>query len=343
MDAVDVIVVVGACGPERRSYARRLARLTGRAFFPASGLTGSPDAVREAAALASWTDPAAGAVVELPGEVAATELIGEFADAEGRTRLLGLVCVVDAAHVLDDLHRDDHLPLRDAADGLAAPLVARAQLMVAQIEYASSIVLVNWASLATTDLALIMALLNHLSPRARLRVHREVAEGLEHGESYSVEQDRPGWLGLLNDDFDPHMTDRRVSALRYEQARPLHPGRLERLLDDRIEPGEFGRVIRSAGFCRLATRPGIVAQWEHVGRVISLTPVAIDDRLEDDEELLALGQDLAIIGLGLDHERLIAALDEAALTDAELAAGPAEWAAFPDPFPAWATAADRSE
>lgn len=343
MDAVGVIAVVGACGPERGHYAKRLAQMTNRAFFPASRLTGSPDPAQEAAVLASWTDPAAGAVMELPDEVPATELIGAFVDFDERTRLLGLVCVVDAAHVLDDLHRDDYLPLRDADSGLAAPLAARAQLTAWQIEYASTIVLVNWKALTPPDLAVVMALLNHLSPRARLRMHRDATPHLEAGEAYSVEQDRPGWVCLLNGDFDPHMTDRRVSAFRYEQVRPLHPGRLKRLLDDRIEPGEFGAVVRSAGFCRLATRPNTVAQWEHVGRVISLNPLAIDDRLEDEEELLALGQDLAFIGIRLDRDGLVAALGQAALTDEELAAGPAAWLAFPDPFPVWATATDRSE
>ncbi|MFT4234239.1 MAG: GTP-binding protein [Microbacterium sp.] len=343
MDAVGVIAVVGACGPERSSHAKRLAKATNRAFFSAARLAGSPDPVQEAAVLASWADPGAGAVVELPDEVVATELIGAFVDFDDRTRLLALVCVVDAAHLLDDLHRDDCLPLRDAESGVAAPLAVRAQLTVTQIEYASTIVLVNWKALTPPDLAVTMALLNHLSPHARLRLHQDTIERLDPGERYSVEQDRPGWVCLLNGDFDPYMTDSRVSALHYEEVRPLHPGRLKQLLDDRIEPGEFGTVVRSAGFCRLATRASVVAQWEHVGRVISLSPLAIDDRIEDGDELLALGQDLAFVGLDLDHDGLVAALDEAALTDAELAAGPAAWAAFPDPFPAWVRVTDRRE
>lgn len=343
MDAVDVIAVVGTCGPERLRYAKRLARLMGRAFLPASRLVGSPDPVEEASVLASWNDSASGAVVELPDEVPVTELIGTFADADERTRLRELVCVVDVAHLIDDLQRDDHLPLRDAYSGVAAPLAARALLTVGNIEYASTIVLVGWAALPPAELATVMALLNHLSPRARLRPHRDSIGHLELGRPYSIEQDRAGWVCLLNGNFDPHVVDREVGAFRYEQVRPLHPGRLRRLLDDRIEPGEFGVVVRSAGFCRLATRPHVVAQWDHVGRVVSLNPLAIDERLADDEELLALGQDLAFIGMHLDQEKLVAALDEAALTDEEWDAGPAAWAAFPDPFPTWATVTDRSE
>ena len=342
MDAVDVIAVVGACGPERLRYAKRLAQLTNRAFFPASRLAGSPDPAQEAAVLASWTDPAAGAVVELPDEVPMPELIAAFADQEERARLIGLVCVVDAAHLLDDLHRDDYLPLRDADSGIAAPLTARALLTVMQLEYASTIVFVGWEAVPPAELATIMALVSHLSPVARLRLHGRTVERVQATAPYTPGQSRPGWVSVLNGDFDPHMTDARVSAFRYEQVRPLHPGRLMILLD-RIGDGEFGVLVRSAGFCRLATRPHVVAQWEHAGQMFSLNPLAGDDRLADDEELLAVGQDLALIGLRLGHDRLASALDDAALTDAELAAGPAVWAGFADPFPVWQTAGDRAD
>lgn len=343
MHAVNVIAVVGACRPERQGFAERLAARTGRALLPASRLEGSPDPAQEAVVLASWKDPAAGAVVEVPDEAPVTELIGAFADACDRVRLLGLVCVADAAHLLDDLHRDDHVALRDVESGVAARLEARAQLAVTQLEYASTIVLANWRSLPPAELALVMALVSHLSPRARLRLHQERIEHLECDEPYAAAQDRAGWMCLLNGGFDPHMTDRRVSTLVYEQIRPLHPGRLQRLLDERIEPGEFGRVVRSAGFFRLATRPGVVGRWEHVGRVISLDPAAVDAAPSGEDDLLALGQELAFIGIDLDRAGLASALDDAALSDDEIASGPALWAGFADPFPAWATAADRSD
>jgi len=341
VDDTDAIAVVGSCGPERRAYAQQLARLTGRALIPASRLAGSPHPAQEAAVLASWTATGPGVVVELPDEVPLPELIGAFADPDEHVRLRGVVCVVDAAHVLDDLHRDDHLPLRDAGSGVAAPLIARSLLTALQIEYASTIVPVNWSGMPSAELATVMALLSHLSPGARLRLRPDVVEDLD-GEAYSADQERPGWVRLMNGCFDPHMTDRRVSALRYEQIRPLHPERLGRLLD-RIAEEEFGRVVRSAGFCRLATRPDTVGRWEHAGRAIALTPLAADGRLDEDEELLALGQDLAIIGIDLDAGSLMAALDEAAVDDGEFAAGASAWHLFPDPFPVWTAASEHGD
>lgn len=345
MKQVDVLAVVGTGGSERLRYAKRLAAMTRRDFIPAARLGLSPHPVDEAAALAPWAGRPAGAVIEFPGAARMTELIGTLAAPDAVTRLSGVVCVVDAVHLLDDLHQDGYvfrraLPWQHPA---LTEHVAHAMLTVTQIEYASQIVLVNWALLSTKQLATVMALISHLSPRARLRLQRNAIEPWGPGEPFGIGQERPGWIGLLNDDYKPHMHDTRVSAFRYGNVRPLHPGRLHRLLDERIEAGAFGTVIRSAGFCRLATRPQLVAQWDHVGRMISFEPLSRDDELGDGEELLAVGQDLAIIGIDLDQEGLTRALDEAALDDGELAAGPKAWAGFVDPFPTWPAAGDRAQ
>lgn len=342
VDREGVIAVVGACGPERLGYARRLAAQTDRAFLSTSPPAGLRESADEALFVTTWRSRARGVVVEVPEEIPVTALIGAFAEQHEQPGLLGLVCVADAAHLLRDLYQDEYVAPRSTAEGrVDEPLTAKAETTVTQLEYASTIALVNWAPLTTAELAVTMALVSHLSPRAQLRLQHEAAQHIELREPYGAGQDRAGWICVLNEDFDPHMTDRRVSALRFEQPRPLHPMRLLHLLD-RIESGDFGQVVRSAGFCRLATRSGTVAQWRHVGRIISLDPVATDDELHDDEEFLAVGQDLAFIGIDLDHGSLTAALDAAALDDEEVAAGPTAWTGYADPFPAWRTADDRS-
>ncbi|GAA1695612.1 hypothetical protein GCM10009808_11060 [Microbacterium sediminicola] len=345
MDQVDVVAVVGSCASERLSYAKRLAAMSHRMLVPASRLAVSPDPIDEALALAPWADRPGGALIEFPGSVDMPEVIGSLAGASAPTRLMGVVCVVDATHLLDDLWRDTYMnrvnsPARDTA---RPEQVAEALLTAMQIEYASHIVLVNWSALSTPDLSMVMAVVGALAPRARVRLHRRVMEPWTAGEPYQVGQDAPGWVALLNGAFDPHLTDRRVSGFRYENVRPLHPGRLQTLLDERIEPGEFGRVIRSAGFCRFATRPHRAITWDHVGQMISYSPLSYDHLSTDDEALIAVGQELAFIGIDLDHDRLSAALDDVALTDGELLSGPQVWARFFDPFPAWPTAADRAE
>ncbi|WP_129656699.1 GTP-binding protein [Rothia halotolerans] len=357
MDPVDVVAVVGACAPERRRYAAELARASGREIFPAARLGMAADPVEEGAALAPWAG-VKGAVVEYPLRAPVDEVIGALLEPGVHTRLGGVVCLVDAAHLLADLA--DESTIRHVSTGHGRRFwdaTPRALLVAAQIEFASTVVIADWDRLATPDLSTVMALVSHLNPRARLRLERPGLEPAEGSEGYEVRRTGAGWLALLNGDHSPAMRDPRVSALRYEQVRPFHPGRLASLLDERVEPGEFGTVIRSCGFCRLATRPGITAQWTHAGPAISLEPLARDvvpgaegfgaredpDAEEPSTELLAVGQDLGIIGLDLDAGALSAALDEAALTDEELLAGVESWAELPDPFPAWRGVGDRTD
>ncbi|MFV0433412.1 MAG: GTP-binding protein [Leucobacter sp.] len=348
MPEVDVLAVVGTCAPERELYAERLAAVTDRTLFSARRLSVSADPVDEALALVPWTDRPSGAVVEFPSDTRIVELIGAAAEPESTCALSGIVCVADAAHLIDDLRRDSYAAKRHTAPhggpgSATTEFVAHALLTVTQLEYASMIVLVNWQQLATPNLAALMALVGNLSPHARLRLDHGALEPPTQSTTYSAAQERAGWIAILNGDHDPYMTDRRVSSLHYEQVRPLHPERLERLLDDRIDAGEFGTVIRSAGFCGLASRPGIIGEWDHVGHMFSLEPLGPEADAPESSEVLAVGQDLAFIGIDMDAEALRAALDEAALTDEELAAGPEAWVAYRDPFPAWVSASSHSE
>ena len=347
MDPVDVVAVVGACSPDRAQFAREAALTTGRMLIGAQRLAGAPDPVLEGMALAPWCSRPQGGLLELPAHADVTELIGASACPGSTVSLSAVVCVVDAAHLLDDLAREDCV-LLPSQPFQPWRHTARSLLAVLNLEFASAVVLVNWESMSTLQLSTLLALLNSLTPSARLQLHHDssdawMQEALTGGTVYDAAQERAGWIALLNDEHDPYMRDPRVSAVHYENVRPLHPGRLQHVLDHRWETGEFGTVLRSAGFCRLATRPGTVARWNHVGRMICLAPLARDAELGEEDELLALGQDLGIIGLDLDVPALTAALDEVAVTDEELGAGPGEWARFVDPFPAWPTVSKSTD
>ena len=176
-----------------------------------------------------------------------------------------------------------------------------------------------------------------------MRLHHASISAEEDHVSPSPTHTQPGWVGLLNGDFSPHMTDNHVCGFRYENVRPFHPGRLAHLLDERIEPGEFGTIVRSAGYCRFASEPNITAQWEHVGKMIAFNPFIDDNILVDKAAVISLGQDLAIIGLDIDIAALSLALDEATLSDAEFAAGPMVWQTFENPFPARQTITGTTE
>lgn len=341
MSAGDVIAIIGACEPERASLARRWATRSRRPLVTAQRLGGYPSAIDAAVTLAWHPSAPNGVVIEFPSDVSVTDLIGALADPEGPTRLMAVACVADATHLVRDLQRDDYVTQTSHEHPETTHHTARALLTVTQLEFASTVILVNWQSLSTPDLSTIMALVSHLNPHARLRLDHSETDPLPLLHAHSAHHDGAGWLRMLNGSFDPHMTDSRVSAVRYEQTRPFHPERLRQALDDQIDSGTCGTIIRSSGFCRLATRPGVTARWDHVGHMISFAPLVRDSEQLPDDEPLALGQDLIFIGLDVQNDALISALDAAALTDDELIAGPGSWTRFADPFPAWELA-DRS-
>lgn len=345
---VDLVAVVGSCAPERHMLAQNLAAQAGRWFIPSRRLAIVADPLEELISLARWANPPEQIIAELPDAVTVTDTIGALTASDSPVRLREVLCVVDASHLIPDLMRDEYTPIAPAREE-PQEYMARALLTVTQIEFASTVHFVNWESLSTPDLSTMMSVISHLAPEARLQLH-----GVDTGQpaprfldaGYSAQQDRPGWIRLLNEEFAPHMTDSRVSALHYQRVGAFHPERLQRVLDEQIEAGRFGKLLRSSGFCSFATRPGYLARWSHVGSMIDFAPILTDASMDDDQgsefadavEEFALsvhGQDLALIGLDLDHEALTLGLDAALLTDAEFTAGPEAWRRMPDPFPEW--------
>lgn len=325
-----ITVVAGLRPGSRSAVARRFARRLRCSHVSAEALTDTrADAALAALHAAAPLSPLERMVVELSTDASVESAIGVFEESKG-IALAELVCVVEAASFFDDLLSADYVTDAHSHPPLH---VARALRMVQHIEHASTLMVTDWGDVTTRDLSVLLATLSHLAPAARLRLDR--TSDAAPPSAFSPMENQPGWVQLLNDEHRPHMKDIRVSAFRYEHLRPFHPGRLHRLLHDQFPGGDFGAVLRSAGFCRLATRPGIVGSWDHVGQMISLDPLTRDDDLEG--ETLALGQDIGIVGVDLDAAALAAALDRAALTDSEFATGASDWLRMDDPFPQWVT------
>ncbi|MCF2573364.1 GTP-binding protein [Brevibacterium sp. UCMA 11754] len=355
---VNVIAVTGACAQERASCARSIAKVRGFVFVPAEQTGQGLEAVDRAVDLMRKAIHVPGVVLEYPLEVPVMEVVGSLTAPDAGTTLLDLVCVLDVGCMLADLGSEEFIrvPLTsEANDG--GVIASKAELLVAQIEFASTIAVVNGGSLQPKALERAASLLSHLAPSAEQRLvanpcSRHGLDGLgslgggdgfemlgRAGRTYAQRPPDAGWVAILNQEFPSQRQSCAVEAIRYEQYRPFHPGRLRHALEACLFQGHCGHILRSAGFARLATRPHITAQWDQVGRIFTLSPLALDDSLGAEAELLAFGQDLAFIGTGLDELRLRQVLDEAALSDAELEAGPMEWAGFPDEFPAWSTTA----
>ncbi|MGO1181635.1 MAG: GTP-binding protein [Micrococcaceae bacterium] len=315
-----VIAVVGTCEAERREYARSAALAHLRLLVPAEELSRDASAVERALGLAAMTGLLDGLVVECPDDHCVPALIGELADPDSGARLQEVVCVIDAAHLLPDLAPARH------SDRTSRQ---RATALVELLEFSSAAVVVNHDHLAPRERARVRRLLAGLNPTLRWI---DDDGSLVPGESLPAVQDRAGWIRLLNDEHPTTGTHDGVTVWRYEQLRPFHPERLKTALERIFTSEEHGTVVRSVGFCHLASRSHVTQLWEYSGRSLSLSTLGYDQQVVAADEVLAWGQDVAFIGLELDVPGLSAELDQAVLNDAELTAGPEAWRGFSDPF-----------
>ena len=333
-----VTAVVGACARERHSYARRIADQNRAYLLPAQEIAGGDLTVEQALQRASQGPEQVALVVEYPLQSPVLHIIGELADITTLGELTELICLVDAVHLLSDLCSPEHVRLADHGNDAESVYAARAELVVTQIEYASTVVLVNTGAMGARQLNRVLTLISHLAPKAHLDL--DEPSGCRRPRAsrakFTMEHASAGWVSLLNGDFAPQFQDSAVVALRYEQLRPFHPERLDALMRRLLKHNASG-LLRSAGFCHLASRGHITAHWSHVGSRLTLFPAAFDRQYTAEDEPLAFGQDLALIGIGLEPEQVMAGFDDAALTDQELTGGPALWATFEDPFPEWRT------
>jgi G3E family GTPase len=241
-------------------------------------------------------------------------------------RLDTMVTLVDAAGFLRELTTGDLLAERDlAADGEDERTIS--DLLVDQVEFADLLV-VNKTDLVSTDgLATLDAVLRRLNPTARLIHTRrgvvDLAEVLDTGRYDPITAAQaPGWAAELAGGHTPETEEYGIRSVTYRASRPFHPVRLVAALSD------WEGVLRSKGFCHIATRPDMLGVWSQAGPNLTLEP----------GQLLTTPvarQELVFIGVDLDRGEPRRRLDPALLTDEEFAAGPEYWRTLEDPLPVW--------
>jgi G3E family GTPase len=240
-----------------------------------------------------------------------------------------LVTVVDALHILKDYHSEDFLAQRglSAGEGDTRRLV---ELLVEQIEFAD-VVVISKIDLATPEqVAQARALVHALNPAARILEARQGQVPLEAvlgTGRFSLEQaeTQPRWIQALEGEPHSEADEYGISSFVYEADRAFHPGRLAALLSEPW-PG----VLRYKGYVWLASRPEWLACLSGAGTTHQLDPVGrwsvpLHDR----------GQQLVIIGQGLDREAITAELNRCLLNVTETRQGPPRWREFSDRLPAW--------
>jgi len=209
-----------------------------------------------------------------------------------------------------------------------------------RLEFASIVLLtdVSWSA-APAGTRHVTDLLSHLAPGATIVSEssllsvRSPTAPLRRGRAHRLGASM-GWQQRLAGRGPSSQSRRGISAHVFRDPRPFHPERLMHAVAHVLVPDQVGRIARSRGFTRLATRPGVVGSWASAGEVLDLDPTAVPTWDVDSPA----GQEIVFFGLDLDGAALDAALGACLLSPGELLAGPMSWGTYADPFPEWPAA-----
>jgi len=241
-----------------------------------------------------------------------------------------MVTLVDASTFLPELARGDALADRKlaAVDGDARSI---ADLLVDQVEFADVLLLNKTDLVSEQALGTVETMLRRLNPRAKLlrtvRGEADLTAVLDTGLfDPLVAEQTPGWDEEIAGGHTPETEEYGISSLTFRADRPFHPQRLADVLD------KVRGLLRSKGFCWIASRPDMVAIWSQAGPNLVFEPAQYWATTD-----LEPGQEIVFIGIRLDRDEVQRLLRSALLTDTEYAAGKHHWLGFPDPLPAWET------
>lgn len=227
-------------------------------------------------------------------------------------------------------------------------------LLVDQIEFSNVILLNKCDSVGEDELASIESLLRKLNAKAQiLRTTQGVVtpERIMGTGLFQLEwaEFHPEWMQVPRGEEISETDEYGISSFVFRARKPFHPARLWDLINR--ADGVLEDVLRSKGFCWIATHHDEAIVWSQAGVSLKIVPdgpwlasvpreewpeeSAIADELENSwcEPYGDRRQELVFIGADMNRESLIEKLESALLTDAELSKGPEAWEAFSNPLP----------
>jgi G3E family GTPase len=267
-------------------------------------------------------------------------------------RLDAMVTVADAATLVRDYCSPDMLADRGETAG-ADDARSIVDLMTDQLEFASVIVLNKLDRVDEVQKRQALSIIKALNPTAQViesRFGRVPLASFLDAQSFDFElaQRNPGWAREMRGEHTPETEVYGISSFVFRAHRPFHPRRLMDFFES-----DWPGVVRSKGHFWLATRMDWVGSLAQAGG--SLThraaghwwAAAPRDQWPQEAGFLEglerswrapygdRRQEIVVIGIEMNEGLIRARLNDCLLTDAEFAAGPADWAEFEDPFPVW--------
>lgn len=259
-----------------------------------------------------------------------------------------MVTVVDAYRFWHDFSSGETLLERSQAVGQDDTRDV-VDLLIDQIEFCD-VLLLNKCDLVNEDeLQELEGILRKLQPRAKLirteHGRLDPAEILNTGLfDFDEASASAGWIKEMEkQDHTPETEEYGISSFVYERAKPFHPGRLMKWMED--WPAE---VVRAKGIVWLATRHSIAQSLSQAGPSVQFGPSGYwiaalpeDERkaMHQEEPELAAGwhsvygdriNKLVLIGIDMDRAGIVSSLDDCLLTTEELEQ---DWSLLPDELP----------
>lgn len=268
-----------------------------------------------------------------------------------------MVTVVDAYDFLNQFGSDKTLAEINMglSDEDERPLV---NLIVEQIEFCDVLILNKTDMVSKENLHYIKWILRSLQANAKIieTTHSQV-ELKEIIDTGSFDFDKasasPLWIKELSQgwhhEHTPETDEYGITSFVYKREIPFHP---ERFMD--IANNNWEWVVRSKGMFWVASRNDYVWNWSLAGGSIRIDVLgrwmasfSKEERMtfspEDnilyekeysDKRFGDRRNELVIIGVGMDEDKITKLLDSALLTEDELNNFDS-WSSFLDPLPAW--------
>ncbi|MFM7071730.1 MAG: GTP-binding protein, partial [Planctomycetota bacterium] len=224
-------------------------------------------------------------------------------------------------------------------------------LLTEQIEFADVLVLNKIDRVSPEQVEGLERLLRLMNPTAKFvrASYGEVPlDEILNTNRFDIERAAAarGWMEQPRGEESSESDEYGITSFVFRARRPFHAGRLW----DLFEGDRLSGVLRSKGFCWLATRHDEALLWSQAGCSVTLGPeghwwaaVPKDDWPDDEAERMAVMEDFAgpygdrrqelvFIGIDIDRQAIERQLELCLLSDEEFAAGPEVWNLWSDPF-----------
>eukprot|EP00761_Pharyngomonas_kirbyi_P009389 gb/GECH01009405.1/.p1 GENE.gb/GECH01009405.1/~~gb/GECH01009405.1/.p1 ORF type:complete len:712 (+),score=163.50 gb/GECH01009405.1/:1-2136(+) len=317
------------------------------------------------------SDTESGDVEKHNAEQMEDTVMGNHAPLSEVARLDTMVTVVDIMTFMKDLNSIQLLSERYGEENVdQEDNRSICNLLVDQIEFADVIILnkldqframvekqvgsdkdINKA--LEKEKAQVLTLIKKLNPEAKILETEysqvEVSNIINTGLfSFAKASQSAGWLKDIQGEEEKISETELygISSFVYRRRRPFHPKRLYNF----FESGGLPQVVRSKGNAWLASNMVASVEWSGTGELVQIAVGGIwfdvvpwEDWPDEPEICSAIQadfkepygdrrQEIVIIGVNMNKEKVVEILDSCLLTDEEMDEGPEAWNEYEDPF-----------